>query len=104
MTTGDAGEMPRYSEEWKNYLNAVVANSHNEQVAIPTGLSTEYVRRMRKDGLIPSLEVIEGLANAYGLDPKEVRKAASYPVPAKWQERYPTAVPCEWGSHDRLKA
>ncbi|MFQ3549068.1 MAG: hypothetical protein SNJ70_04905 [Armatimonadota bacterium] len=69
-------------KEFSEVIKKILDNSNVYQAAKKTGISYEYVRRMR-DGLVPSEEIIKKFADGMNANFNELRVAAGYaPVDA----------------------
>jgi hypothetical protein len=82
-----------YSEPWRQALEELFGDMSNEQVSTQTGISSEYIRKMRKLGQVPSREIIGSIAEGFkdlrgmvGLRIKQPGPECS-PAPAVGKER-----------------
>ncbi|MEN6371426.1 MAG: helix-turn-helix transcriptional regulator [Armatimonadota bacterium] len=74
-----------HKEEFADLINRLTTGLTNEQVSVRTGVSSEYIRKMRKFGQVPSEDVLEriaiGLADR-GAKIDDLRVASGYEQPA----------------------
>ena len=55
----------RMKPEFAVAINELVEGLTNEQVAIRVGISAEYVRKMRRFGIVPSRDIIQKIADGF---------------------------------------
>jgi transcriptional regulator with XRE-family HTH domain len=73
-----------YRPEFAELINKMSEGLNNEQVAIRIGTSAEYVRKMRKLGQVPSVDILERIANGMkdkGADLHLLKVVAGYEKP-----------------------
>ncbi|MEN6566014.1 MAG: hypothetical protein ABFC57_06910 [Veillonellales bacterium] len=74
-----------HKEEFADLINRLTKDLTNEQVSVRTGVSSEYIRKMRKFGQVPSEDVLEriaiGLADR-GAKIDDLRVASGYEQPS----------------------
>jgi len=83
--------MPRYSSQFGEAVQRVMGSLSPNQASYKTGLSQEYVRRM-KLGLVPLRETVEKFAKGLGVDVWPLLIAAGYEEPTDLRELVRRAI------------
>jgi hypothetical protein len=75
-----------YRPQFAEHLEKLFGSLTHEQAAIRTGISSEYLRKMRKLGLVPSESIVARIAAGMNADLHALRTAAGYASPAPLDE------------------